>query len=228
MLPDLINVSVSFSGQITLHAAGDILPIILNGHDITARLWQLAGAFDGSKLSVKISSSSTIWGETEAVVLSVEHPYLKRPMIREILLIPQGGLLLSVMHNVEFYLKQPFRGQGIGAFSLATEAIAAWQLGFTKIMANAANHPDVGWIVWPKLGYDAIIEPDILTRMKADLDIRGIDYHAVQLRISDLWDSGHYDLWEKHGCGCIMEFDVSSVDSWSMQRIAEAIEHKEL
>jgi hypothetical protein len=115
------------------------------------------------------------------------------------------------------------RGHGIGAFSLATEAIAASQLGFTKIVANAANHPDAGWVVWPKLGYDAVVENDVLQKMQSELDTLGIGYVAGHFRISDLWESGHYYLWEKHGAGCIMEFDVSSFDSWSMRRIAEII-----
>lgn len=165
----------------------------------------------------------TAWGKTNAIVLTVHHPYLERPMRREILLVAEQGLLISVMHNVEFYLREPYRGHGIGAFSLATEAMAASQLGFTKIVANAANHPDAGWVVWPKLGYDAVVENDVLQKMQSELDTLGIGYVAGHFRISDLWDSGHYDLWEKHDAGYIMEFDVSSVDSWSMRRIAEII-----
>ncbi|MCS0608768.1 hypothetical protein NX773_11385 [Massilia solisilvae] len=125
-------------------------------------------------------------------------------------------------------MKKAYRGQGIGAFSLAIEAMAASQLGFAKIVANAANHPDVGWVVWPKLGYDAVVEPDILLKMKAELDAAGVNYVAGQFRISDLWDSGHYDLWERFGCGCIMEFDLSSEESWSMRRIAEVISNEEV
>ncbi len=225
---DLVNVPVIFSGQVALLAATGVLPIVLNGTDITNSLWQLAGAFDGSKLSVKVKITNTVWGKAEAIVLSVEHEYLERPMVREILLVLEAGVPISVMHNVEFYLKVPFRGQGIGAFSLAYEAMAASQLGFAKIVANAANRPDVGWEVWPKLGYDAVIEADVLRNMQNDLDCAGIKYVAGSLRISDLWDSGHYDLWKRHGTGCIMEFDVSSEDSWSMRRIAEVIRNESL
>ncbi|PWF41426.1 hypothetical protein C7C56_024585 [Massilia glaciei] len=79
-----------------------------------------------------------------------------------------------------------------------------------------------GWEVWPKLVYDAVIEADVLRKMQDDLDAAGIVYSGRNLRISDLWNSGHYNLWKKHGAGC-MEFDVSSEDSWSMRRIAEVI-----
>ncbi len=197
---------------------------MLNGSDITSKLWQLAGAFDDSKLGVKIiKETNTAWGTADAIVMTVKHEFLERPMVREILLVGQGGPLISVMHNVEFYLKKPYRKQGIGAYSLALEAMAASQLQFAKIVANAANHPDVGWVVWPKLGYDAIIDDDILQKMRAELDAIGMPHHPGTLRISDLWDIDRYDLWETYGAGCIMEFDVSSADTWSMKRIAEVI-----
>lgn len=220
----LAAVNVSFTGEVLLRAEAGVLPIKIGGVDVTNRLWQLAGAFDGSILTVKIKKRvRTVWGTTDAVVLSVEHEYFEVAMVREILSVPDQGATISVMHNVEFYLRKEYQGQGIGAHCLAYEAMAAFQLEFSKIVANAANHPDVGWKVWPRLGYDAIVDPDILQKMQDELTQRGVVSSPGGLRISDLWDQGHFDLWEKYGTGCMMEFDVSSRHSWSMQRIRERI-----
>ncbi|MDQ1813414.1 hypothetical protein RBA41_08870 [Massilia sp. CCM 9210] len=220
----LMPVPISFTGQVKLIDSTGIFPIGMDGIDVTERLWELAGAFDGSTIDVKIKPRNTAWGQIDAILLVVKHDVLERPMRREILLVPEGNVVIRVMHNVEFYLRKAYRQQGIGTFALATEARAAFELGFTKIIANAANPPDVGWRVWPKLGYDALVDVDVLQRMQKDLDDIDFDYVQGCLRISHLWDHGLYSLWEQHGAGCIMEFDVSSVDSWSMRRIAEIIQ----
>jgi len=218
-------VNVSFSGDVELRAADGVLPIKIGDEDITDRLWQLAGAFDGSILTVKIKKRvPTQWGRSDAIVLSVEHEFLERAMVREILSVPDQGATIRVMHNVEFYLRKECQGHGIGAYCLAYEAMAAFRLEFSKIVANAANHPDVGWKVWPRLGYDAIIEPDILQKMRHELAERGVVPGPQGLRISELWDRGHFDLWEKYGTGCMMEFDLSSGQSWSMKQIRERID----
>lgn len=222
-----LTVPISFTGKVTLIDSTGIFPIVMDGTDLTARLWELAGAFDGSIVEVKIKSLNTAWGMADAVVLTVRHAVLERPMRREILLVPEDDIHIRILHNVEFYLKKAYRQQGIGTFSLATEASAAFQLGFKKIIANAANVPDVGWRVWPKLGYDALIDQDVLRKMQDDLDAMNFDYEQGALRISHLWDSGLYPLWEEHGAGCIMEFDVSRADSWSMRRLAEIIQNKD-
>jgi GNAT superfamily N-acetyltransferase len=218
---------VSFTGQVKVEDPNEVLPIEINGKDISDRLWELAGAFDGSTLTVKIQSRQTDYGKVDAIVLRVKHEYLERPMLREILSLQDGDLVFSHMHNVEFYLKKAYHKHGIGTYSLAVEARAAYEIGFTKIIANAANQPAAGWRVWPKLGYDAVVEPDILQKMQPDLAAAGLTYVAGELRISDLWDNGNYEFWERHGAGCIMEFDVSSTDSWSMKRIGEVISEME-
>jgi GNAT superfamily N-acetyltransferase len=224
----LITVPISFTGQVALIDAQRIFPILMDGYDVTERLWELAGAFDGSIIDVKVKPKKTAWGPADAIFLTVRHDALERPMRREILLVPEADLVIRIMHNVEFYLKKAYRQQGIGTIALATEARAAFELGFTKIVANAANAPDVGWRVWPKLGYDAVVDPDVFQKMQKELD--DLNFSCVQghLRISHLWDSGLYFLWEDHGAGCIMEFDVSRADSWSMRRIAEIIQNMDL
>lgn len=224
----LTTVPISFTGQVTLIDAKGIFPIVMDGNDVTARLWELAGAFDGSIIDVKIKPQKTAWGRADAIFLTVRHDALERHMRREILLVPEADFVIRIMHNVEFYLKKAYRQQGIGTIALATEARAAFELGFTKIVANAANAPDVGWQVWPRLGYDAVVDPDVFQKMQKELE--DLNFACVQghLRISHLWDSELYFLWEDHGAGCIMEFDVSSADSWSMRRIAEIIQNMDL
>lgn len=223
MLPEL---SIAFTGNIELHIHEDVEHVILDGVTIDDKLWQLAGAFDGSILDVTIEQVNTIWGEVQAFVLTVNHPeLLEKPMVRKILSVEEGAEI-NVMDNVEFYLKKPYRGQGIGRSCLLVEAVAAHDLAFIKIVANAANHPDVGWVVWPQLGYDAEIDDDILMKMQVQLDLACFQPCGAKARISDLWDQGLFNLWEEHGSGCIMEFDVSSGESWSMKRLMNAVQQK--
>jgi GNAT superfamily N-acetyltransferase len=213
---------VSFTGAVTLVFSNPVQnQVFIDGKDVTNSLWELAGAFDGCTVRVKNLKKQTASGTFDAIELKVTHPeILKKPMERTILLmIDEDGADYQVIDNVAFYIRDEYQGNGIATNSLLHEAIAAHKLGFSKIFAMAANDPAVGWKVWPKLGYDATIEPDILIKMDTDLMAAGLQ--KEELRISDLLDAGRGDLWEKHGCGCMMEFDVSDIDSWSMTRLLD-------
>ena len=218
-------VEVGFTGDVELDIPDELLPIVFDGVDITGRLWELAGAFDGSILQVRKGTIGTDFGKVEALKLKVQHPkLLARPMQRWIYRVDDGSSVLDVIENVEFYLKAEYQGQGIGKASLITEALAANDLKFDRIVAIAAGSPsdrkNVGWRVWPKLGYDTMIPSDILGKMPPDqlLEV-GLD-PGGEIRISDLIAKGLYDLWEVHGEGCMMELDVSSLDTWSMKQLA--------
>ncbi len=220
------TVDISFTGRVELDVPDELRPVCFNGKDITDRLWELAGAFDGSLLTVSRLTVGTEHGEVEAIKLKVCHDvFLARPMQRWLYSVDDGQAWVHVIENVEFYLRDEFRGQGIGRISLLTEALAANDLSFDKIVAIAAgsphDHRHVGWKVWPKLGYDAVIARDILARMPRDrLSRAGIDPDS-EVRISDLQDQDLYDLWVTHGEGCIMELDVRSLSTWSMRRLAD-------
>jgi GNAT superfamily N-acetyltransferase len=213
---------VEFTGAVKLILDEDVDHVVMDGHVIDDRLWELAGAFDGSELTVTLEETRTVWGPVKSFVLTVRNEVLlEKPMVRKIIHV-DGDDEISVMDNVEFYLRAPFRGQGIGRASLYVEAVAAYELGFSKILANAANPPDAGWVVWPKLGYDADIDDDILANMQGDLISAGFIPHGKKVRISELTEQGLYWIWERYGRGCIMEFDVSAPDSWSMSILAGA------
>ncbi|MBB3196165.1 hypothetical protein [Roseateles terrae] len=220
------TVDVRFTGRVDLDVPVDLRPVCFNGKDITHRLWELAGAFDGSRLTVSRLTVGTEHGQVEAIKLKVCHDVLLAlPMQRWLYSVDDGQAWVHVIENVEFYLREEYRGQGIGRISLLTEALAANDLLFDKIIAIAAGSPQdqrhVGWKVWPKLGYDAVIAKDILDRMPPHrLSRAGID-PTSEVRISDLLDQGLYDLWVTHGEGCIMELDVRSLSTWSMQRLAD-------
>jgi hypothetical protein len=45
----------------------------------------------------------------------------------------------------------------------------------------------------------------------------------IPVRISTLWTLDLFRLWEKYGTGCMMEFDVSSDESWSMKLLSDVV-----
>ncbi|MTV37875.1 GNAT family N-acetyltransferase [Duganella radicis] len=214
------DVVVSFAGKVTIQYAAGTNPPIVDGCNISDWIWKLAGAFDGSTIFVKRRKTRTVFGVVDALVLEVDAPeILERRMERKILERQDQDGSVTIIDNVAFYIKKEYRGQGIASYSLLTEALAANELGFAMIVATAANDPAVGWKVWPKLGYDAEIPDDILAKMMPDLLLDGRFDLNQPMRISTLLDGGRYDLWERDGSGCIMEFDVSDLDSWSMTRL---------
>lgn len=223
-----METKVTFTGAVTLEIQEGCSPVIFRDVDITDRLWELAGAFDGSSIRVRRASTGTEAGTVDALELKVLHPeFLLKPMVRRIFEVDDGVEVIDVIDNVEFYLKPSYQGQGIGANSLMTQALAANSIGIQKIWAVAAGGNgsiDIGFKVWPKLGYDVQIPEDILQKMPRDqLANAGIDLTKPVL-LSKLLDVGLFSLWEQHGSGCIMEFDVSSLDSWSILRLAAQLD----
>jgi len=215
---------INFTGDVKITYAAGTQPPVVDGRDISDWIWQLAGAFDGSTITVKRKKTSTPYGVVDALVLEVDAPdILERRMVRKILERQDGSQSVTIIDNVAFYIREEYQGHGIATTSLLTEALAAYELGFSMIVATAANSPDAGWKVWPKLGYDAEIPADILEKILPDLTADGRFDLANPVRISMLLDNGRYDLWEREGSGCIMEFDVSSDDSWSMERLINKV-----
>lgn len=221
------QIEISFTGDVELNIPAEISPVIFGDLDITNRLWELAGAFDGCTVQVRKATVGTDFGKVDAIKIRVTHPFLlERPMQRWLYRMQEDEVVLDVIENVEFYLKKAYRKQGIGRACLLTEALAANELGFDRIVAIAAGSPadtkNTGWKVWPKVGYDAVIPSDIIAKIPAAkiLEI-GLD-PTKEIRISELFELGVYDLWETYGEGCIMALDVSSLDTWSMKQLAQA------
>lgn len=200
-------IAVSFTGAVKLDIPQEMFPVMFENTDITGRLWELAGAFDGSEIQARMSTVGTEEGSVQAIRLKVSHPVLlARPMQRWIYRVDDGLSVIDVIENVEFYLNVAYQGQGIGKTSLLVEALAAHELKFQQILAIAAGSPrdrrHLGWKVWPKLGYDAIISKDIVNKMPRER-LETVNLNAGgDIRISDLIDHGIYDLWEQHGEGC--------------------------
>lgn len=221
-------VDVTFTGNVTLDIPEHLRPIKLGDLDLEPRLWELSGACDGSTIRARRSKIVTSDGRATALVLTVKNEaVLAKPMVRQIYaLADEAESVIDVIENVEFYLREELRGQGIGRTSLQIEAVAAYELGFGHLIANAAGRPgdpqNSGWVAWPRMGYDAEIPPDIVAKMPPQvLAAAGLDADRP-LRISDLWDAELYSLWEKYGEGLIMRLDTSSLESWSMRRLLDA------
>lgn len=222
---------VEFTGSVELQLPANIDALTLGGKDVTPDLWGLAGAFDGSSLTVKYMQSSRVCvGDSdyaaECIEIRSSHPeFLARPMVRRLFRTVDGKTILNVIENADFKLRAGYQGQGIGTVSLAVQVGFAKRHGFDMVLANVAGRPGseyVGYKVWPKLGYDADIPGDIVTRMPAaELERAGLS-KGGKIRISDLFDRDAYSLWETHGEGGVMEFDLRD-NSWSLYRLGEAV-----
>lgn len=110
-----------------------------------------------------------------------------------------------VMWNAGFTVKPDKRGQGIGTRMFAKQALNASAAGITEISTSAT--PDnasgtVGYVVWPKLGYDAKLPP--WTKRKLPENLAHAD------TVQDLYQTkAGRDWWAEHGTTQTMTFDTT-------------------
>lgn len=98
-----METKITFTGAVKLEIREGFSPVIFRDVDITDRLWELAGAFDGSVIRVRRSTVGTDAGTVEAIELKVIHSgLLQRPMVRRIFEVDDGVEVIDVIDNVEF------------------------------------------------------------------------------------------------------------------------------
>lgn len=207
----LRNISIDYSSL-----GRDVDKIEIMGKQMTTEdIARLAGAMSGSTVKVKYEKLHFVKDnqirEVFSLVFEVHNPkYLDGPMVRHIFDSDVNGVM-TIVDNINFVLKEAFRGKKIAAQSLAFQVEAAQRLGFTKIVANVAGAPDsayTGWMTWPQMGYDGTIPNDILSSIPED-DLAAIGLLDIQsLTIQRLLDAGGEELWIKYGKGFNMEIDL--------------------
>ncbi|RXV64129.1 hypothetical protein D1006_40705 [Burkholderia stabilis] len=134
-----------FTGRSVVHVDPGIRDFPIN----LARVPWLVGALDGSEIHVVKDGCS--------YVFEVTHPWLEGPMTRVLWQDADTGQL-TYMANETFFLLPEHQGQGLGARSCAVEVTEVARLGIQFLGCWAAGRPgsaDVGYYVWPALGFDA-------------------------------------------------------------------------
>ncbi|WP_156173782.1 hypothetical protein [Cupriavidus basilensis] len=167
-----------------------------------AQIARLAGAMDDSRIQVAESA--------KAIFLTVRHRMLTE-MIREIR-TGEDGLVLIV--NESFLLKTEYQNQGLGVRSFAIEATEASAQDFSKIVTEAVGSRDSahfnGYYTWPRLGYDAELEPGERARLPEPLQ-----YATTVLDLMDSEEGRAW--WYENGAGRLMEFDLKPDSrSWAI------------
>lgn len=138
-------------------------PAIENFPIDLARVPWLVGALNGSQIHVTKDDCS--------FVFEVTHPWLAAPMTRVLWQDADNGQL-TYMANETFFLLPQYQGQGLGARSCAIEVTEVARLGIQFLGCWAAGHPgspDVGYYVWPALGFDADLEDADIALLPAHL-----------------------------------------------------------
>ena len=113
------------------------------------------------------------------------------------------------LHNDYFRIEKAGKGEGSRAFVDQVEAAA--RLGIDHLDTWAVRSKSFnGYYTWPRFGYDGVLEPRHINRVKREL---GADVTTVQ----DLFAvPGGIAWWEKRGASIDLQFDLAP-DSLSMR-----------
>jgi GNAT superfamily N-acetyltransferase len=119
--------------------------------------------------------------------------------------------------NQIFYLDEELRGKGIGARTLVNQVDFLRKAGFEEINLSAHSSGDdyVGSRVWPRLGFDAPVTPEI--RRILPPEVKDAAY------VSEImWSEAGRAAWDKANFTLDMSFDLNpmSVSSWILEEYA--------
>lgn len=166
-----------------------------------ARAVALVGPQDGAEVTVYKP------GEYDSgVVVTVDHPdYTAERRINSD----------GTIDNMHFKKKSGSTAKGIGVAVVYDQVSAAVKQGFKELNLLAAGSGTGthelnrdgnynGYYTWPRMGYDADLEGNYNPELQSHINKKGAK------RVSDLMrdDLGRY-LWQKHGRGMNMSFDLT-------------------
>lgn len=131
----------------------------------------------------------------------------------------------ETIENDYFIKDNPCLSPGMGMQATFSQIIYAFQEGFKKIEMYAGADGMVGYLVWPKFGYDGIVEEDYnrhwhepsisdyLKRINVGSEVYVSDILSA---VDENGDNIGVAWWTKNGEGFDAEFDLSP-DSRSMK-----------
>ena len=175
----------------------------LDTHTITL----LSDAPKNSKVIVSLI------GDDDIIELRVKNPgILAEDMVR-LLYQTETGFKFQIQ-NAAFVLTEKLRGLGLGARSFAIEATAAAQEGLSEKIVTSAigdfrtlslknfQHQYSGYFAWARVGFDAPLPSQILTRRTGEL--------LNVTRLCELMRTkAGRELWMEYGGSTEMEFDLA-------------------
>jgi hypothetical protein len=110
-----------------------------------------------------------------------------------------------ILENDRFDVLEGRRGRGIGAGVFGRQVEQARRLGIAEIHGYAARDDrigDVGYLVWPLLGFDAILPRVMLDRLPRDL--------SGARKLSDLVRTMEgRQWWRQNGDSIAVSFDLA-------------------
>lgn len=214
LAPDFTGTDISVNGQ------GLPETIAIDGveveHKLFARLFLLP---NHARCEVEIEKEKTVDEAPPGIYVKSRHAWLEhynRVGLYRLAADTEesGGKGVFIDHVFYDKLKAP---EQVGTFSFAQLAVAAYELGYGEITllagggagANAEewNPTDmVGYMVWPKFGFDAPLEAG---------ETSGIRHLSKCKTVSDV-RKADLDWWEnKGGNGRVMRFDLRpDSESW--------------
>jgi len=196
---------------------------------------RLAGAMAGSV--VRVSSDTIITKDSEGtslidvptIKLVVENEaYLEKPMERHILEQDTGGAL-AILDNSLFKLNGVSQGKNIAAQSVAYQIHTAKRLGFSCIQTVAAGRPGsmlTGWKVWPRMGYDGVVDEGILAKLPISERMKLPPEAAVPITVQRLLDACGRELWEQYGEAMPMSIDLKKLNHRARSLVSRFVEQE--
>jgi 2'-5' RNA ligase/GNAT superfamily N-acetyltransferase len=172
----------------------------------------LAGTVDESETTVKyqndrvvITSSSDEYRATRYVQKHGDYTYI---------------------NNVEFEVKPEYRGKGLATELISNQVKQATKLGIKKIGAIADDGGgNVGFYVWPRLGFDGEIDWERIQMEFADPLPKWTSERGKLSEVMDSDDSREW--WKKHGRSVVVWFDLAK-GSKSRKTLAEQVKKRRL
>ncbi len=110
-----------------------------------------------------------------------------------------------IPENEQIDVVEGRRGRGIGTVLLARQVEQARRLGIVEIQGYAARNDtigDVGYMVWPLLGFDGILPHDILGKLPPALSGASSLSNLIETEEGRKW-------WLEHGDSIAVSFDLA-------------------
>lgn len=187
---------------------------------------QLFIVFNGSRVHMQHEDPKGRDGAPEGFYIKTINNELLHPYKNSIGIFREEsgelGITIDGLHIDTFMLKED-APEMLGTIGFCFCALTAYLKGFTRIDLVAAGRTgpkdkNIGYIVWPKLGFDAALEQDD----RKDWPPQYAQCISVQeiMKIDE-------DYWKQNGFQMLMSFDLSP-DSSSWSKLLDYTRRKQL
>ena len=175
----------------------------------TLEFAHLFSVFDGSRVHQQYAYQPQQDTPPGIYFTVINHHVLQSPYKNRLGIYSQScgkaDLYIDSLHIGHYFLKQHQTPPMLGTVAFALCAITAHLLGLSCVSLTAAGGVGfearyIGYKVWPKLGFDAAIEPEEIACFPHLANCCTVQQ---VLAIDDYW-------WERYGSQRLMTFDLSA------------------